>query len=286
MIRQDKNTTVSCHPGCTQVLSDVKHLVYNRVPKCGSRTTRYLFARLAKENKFIYIYGKGGEKGYNDNEIAQLSVSKALQSTESGIYIKHMDFINFKTLGLSKTYLYLNLIREPLARFVSAFYFYRTPSKVVKKGHSVDRVNVTLNKCVETNYKECTQAEHIFRIVPFFCGYDPRCHVPSQWALNQAVKNVETYFPVVGYLENYNQFLELLEYVWPQFFHGARNTYTNMMRGSNLFYKHPTVKMEKLSPENTEIMKGRMGLEYDFYYYIKQRFHCMFKNICSEQSKT
>ena len=286
MNRQDNDTTASCHEKCTQVLSDVKHLVYNRVPKCGSRTTRHLFANLSGKNNFVVNYAFGGEKYFNGNTEAQVNVSRILQSTESSIYIKHMHFINFLTLGLSKTFLYVNLIRDPLDRFQSAFYFYGRSHKSERIRLPRQPSNTTLNKCVETNHKKCTQPEHIFRIVPFFCGYDPRCRIPSQWTLNQALKNVETYFPVVGYLENYNQFLELLEYVWPQFFHGARNTYTNMMRGSTLFYKHPTVKTEKLSPENTEIMKGRMGLEYDFYHFIKQRFHCMFKNICNKLGKT
>ena len=207
-----------------------------------------------------------------------------MQRNETSVFIRHMHFIDFLQHGLSETFLYMNLIREPLARFVSYFYYYKEPDKMHLIKLPKEAANVSLNECVETNFKKCIQPEFIFKMIPFLCGYDSQCYVPSKWALYQAMKNVEKYFPVVGYLENYDQFLELLEYVWPQFFDGARDVYKDMMEKRSAFYKHATVKEEKLSPEHTEIMKARLSLEYDLYYFIKQRFHCIFKNICRNKS--
>ena len=62
--------------------------------------------------------------------------------------------------------------------------------------------------------------------------YDIICYVilsfrkPSIEALSLAKQNVERYYAVVGYLENFPQFLEVLQTTLPQFFSNVTQFYS------------------------------------------------------------
>ena len=55
---------------------------------------------------------------------------------------------------------------------------------------------------------------------------------PSYAALELAKRNVHMYYPVVGVLEMFNEFLHALEVLMPRYFDGARVMYSKM-RGKN-----------------------------------------------------
>ena len=58
----------------------------------------------------------------------------------------------------------------------------------------------------------------------FFCGYSEDCkRHNSQWALSEAVRNVEKWFDVVGVLEEFDKSLMVLDHVIPEFFAGVRD---------------------------------------------------------------
>ena len=268
-----------CTKSCTLALSRVKHLIYNRVPKCGSRTTRHLIKRLSLKNGFILnYYQKGVNMSYRTTLDEQKEIARLIERKKNSLYIRHVHFIDFQKLGVPHIYNYLNLIREPLQRLTSQYYYIRKQNLYKAKGLTLERVKMTFNECVEKGHYECRDPDHIFKIIPFFCGHSPNCTIPSRWALEQAIKNVQLYFPVVGYLENMQQFLKLLELAWPQFFTGAIKVYSKMMQGNSAsFYKHVSLKAEPLTPTNERIMKTRLALEYEFYNFIRQRFDNCFK---------
>ena len=78
--------------------------------------------------------------------------------------------------------------------------------------------NMTFDQCVLTGNEECIDSGYIFRMIPLFCGMDDFCFQPSRRTLNQAKINVAIYYPLVDYLENLQQFFELAEMIWLQFF--------------------------------------------------------------------
>ena len=108
----------------------------------------------------------------------------------------------------------------------------------------------TLDECIEKKIAYCSNAQIIdFTVARYFCGQDAicryrvtlrsrhtferlllfsnktdpfhvisRCRNPSRAGLELAKRNVERFYSVVGYLENFPQFLEVLQEIFPQFF--------------------------------------------------------------------
>ncbi len=67
---------------------------------------------------------------------------------------------------------------------------------------------------------------------PYFCGNKDECREHgSLWALEQAIKNVDKFYPVVGLLENLNGTLALAEKKLPLFFAGAYEAYNSQWKG-------------------------------------------------------
>lgn len=178
------------------------------------------------------------------------------------LLFQHIHFINFTQFDEDLTTpFYLNLIRDPVEHYISWYYYRRTskllPSvlgplkwfdykaynkqpKKYKDVHFTEcsdcaryfsssdwlkTQDMTFEQCVLSDNEECRDASYTFRMIPFFCGMEDFCVKPCQASLNKAKQNVNRYFPVVGYLENMQGFLELCEKVWPQFFRGATKVY-------------------------------------------------------------
>lgn len=140
---------------------------------------------------------------------------------------------------------------------------------------------MSFNVCVESNHEECSSSEYTYRMIPFFCGSDYHFVTPSEKSLAQAKRNVVKYIPVVGYLENCIQYLELCEVIWPQFFTRT----ARMVR--NYTSKHDNFNLKRAQHKPSEKkrgMKGRLGLEYRFYEWVKQRFSCMYEHYAYNKS--
>ena len=135
--------------------------------------------------------------------------------------------------------------------------------------------------------------------------------------MEQAKKNVENYL-VVGILEEYDDFIKVLEKLLPNFFHGAYkqsktpgimkyhciiiNEWIGLLfryflrfsaNNNELFLTvsilDPSVvpksvlsltrKKQKPSERVLAIAKEYMKLEYEFYDFIKERFHKLKKSL-------
>ncbi|XP_033124471.1 uronyl 2-sulfotransferase-like isoform X2 [Anneissia japonica] len=97
--------------------------------------------------------------------------------------------------------------------------------------------------------------------------------LPGRTPLEMAKLNVERDFIVVGVLEELDDTFAVLEKMLPRFFTGAveylrspGNTFTR--NRSATVTKHKEVP----SDEVRTILLKQMSLEYEFYYYIKDRF--------------
>ena len=69
---------------------------------------------------------------------------------------------------------------------------------------------------------------------PYFCGQLLECRrLGSTWALEEAIRNIEEYYPVVGILENLVGTFQVLEAKLPRFFSGLEQLYLDL-EGTNL----------------------------------------------------
>ena len=65
----------------------------------------------------------------------------------------------------------------------------------------------------------------------------------SKWALNQAMRNIDAFYPVVGILEDMNSTLSVLQSRLPKFFRGIVKIYRDKLKGK--MFKVITDKLRK-----------------------------------------
>ena len=141
---------------------------------------------------------------------------------------------------------------------------------------------MTFDECVKAKKPECTKDKFLFTIIPHFCGQHDFCLKQSRTALIHAKQNVIKYFPVVGYLEEFDKLVELLQLVWPKFYRGSVRLYSQIKDQPRT--RHRTVNMKKPNEVTREALMPRLGLEYDFYKFIKYRFHCMYEQYLGKKT--
>ncbi|EEC07295.1 heparan sulfate 2-O-sulfotransferase, putative [Ixodes scapularis] len=168
-------------------------LLYNRVPKCGSTTLVHLLRRLSKSNGFSHVHSKT----YNQRLLSPEQQAQFVRDMSAApapySHDRHIYFVDFGQFGRPSP-AYVNVIRDPVDRLVSSFYYRR--------------------------------ATHRSLMMPYFCGHDVRCTtVGDPWALRTAMEHVDRHFVVVGVLEDMNATLALLERRLPAFFRGALQLY-------------------------------------------------------------
>ncbi|XP_065837792.1 uronyl 2-sulfotransferase-like [Oscarella lobularis] len=255
-------------------------IMYNRVGKCGSRTTLELLKVLADRNDFVLATSDiNNQKAITVQEQIDL-VNYIYQLPIPFIYSRHLFFIDFQKYG-ALPLVHINIIRDPIERFVSNFYYKRFGDN--RENHTVKfserRVARTVDECVQFAHHECT-SKRLFYITPFFCGQEPACFEPGMWALNRAKTNVIEKYLVVGLLEEYEDTLRVFERLLPRHFHGVVD-----------LYKHPgaetgarintTATKKKVMPslETRRILRFRMHFDYEFYFFVQERFQALKKEL-------
>ena len=264
-------------------------LIYNMVPKCGSLGVRGILSKSGNklhQGNYNIGYDYLAPFHHKTEHLLQMITDdlNGHMSKKHGkhIYQKHLHFIDF-SIANQRTPYYMNVIRDPVDHHISLYYFQRENRKLkmfapwhllvenTTKGRDV-RMDRSYDDCVKTNDMECSSDDFLFTIIPFFCGQEVHCLKPSRRALEQAKGNVDKYFPLVGYVENLGDFFKLGQVLWPQFFNGSYQNYS-----SGKFTSHKTkARRTEPSDEVKQIMRKKMSLEYEFYEWIKQRFHCMY----------
>ena len=202
-------------------------LIFNRLMKCGSSTMNSIISKLqtnqiATNQPSFYFHSQNGIEWRRTKSIdLYQSLQKILKdSNQSRMIIEgHFEWKSFESIKTSQME-YFQLLRNCPDRHTSNF-FYRLPSH----GKKIDLTTLTclLNEsCVE-------QIEDINSMIPddysiSFCGK------PCQ--ANQAIEFVKPKqgkFILVGLLEYFIQFLEILECVYPTFFSNVMNL-PNLLR--------------------------------------------------------
>lgn len=138
--------------------------------------------------------------------------------------------------------IYVNLVRDPVERVISWYYYVRAPWYYVERKQVFPDLPlpdpVWLRKdfesCVLSGDRECKYLEGEThegigdhrRQSLFFCGHDEMCTpFNTLGALEKAKYAVEKHYAVVGVLEDLNSTLTVLEKYVPKFFSGASTVF-------------------------------------------------------------
>ena len=279
--------------------SSVKQVFYNMVPKCGSKSMRFVTNNLSFVHKFRTCQGFTQPYSTANYHLASLEILNTarglLKLKEPWIYFKHLNYINFTIYKSKLKPVYINLVRDPIDRLESFFYYRRAINKRRKvtyhgpvfaaffSGSSgadkYRRAKMTFSECILTSDPECTDVRFTWTIIPHFCGQHYICLTPTRNALNLAIKNVLTEYAVVGHVSKYVEFLEVLEVILPQYYEGAVDSHNHLKKLEK--YSHKTaLEAPKLSKEARDALMNddTIKLEYEFYNFIIKRFKIVYKS--------
>ncbi|KAK7907788.1 hypothetical protein WMY93_016400 [Mugilogobius chulae] len=107
-----------------RVLKFPSQVVYNRVGKCGSRTVVMLLKLLAEKHHFNLV----SSEIHNKTRLSkheQVALMKNITSIpEPFLYTRHVHFLNFTSFKIEQP-VYFNIIRDPINRFLSNYFFRR-----------------------------------------------------------------------------------------------------------------------------------------------------------------
>ncbi|MBN3271658.1 UST sulfotransferase, partial [Polyodon spathula] len=270
-------------PPLPRVLPFPSQVVYNRVGKCGSRTVVLLLRILSERQDFNLVASDIHNKTrLTKHEQADL-VKNISTIPQPFLYTRHVHFLNFTRFGIEPP-VYINIIRDPINRFLSNYFFRRFGDWRGEQNHMIrtpgmknEERYLDINECILENYPECSNPR-LFYIIPYFCGQHPKCREPGEWALERAKQNVLENFLLVGILEELEDVLLLLERFLPHFFKDVVSIYKSP-EYKKLGNMTVTVRKHTPSLEALQVLYQRMQYEYDFYYFIRDQFHLMKKKI-------
>ncbi|XP_053957226.1 heparan sulfate 2-O-sulfotransferase pipe-like isoform X2 [Anastrepha ludens] len=270
--------------------AEIDIVLFNRVPKVGSQTLMGLLKFLAKRNGFEARRDKPSlmETIMLTPNFELSLVDEIMEEGDATSYSKHVAFIDFGRLDMPWP-IYINLVRHPVERLISWFYYVRAPWYIVERKKNFPKeyrvpniawLKKSFDSCILKHDAECIFAQgdkkglgDHRRQMLFFCGQNNELCMPfnSYQAMQQAKRNVENHYAVIGTWEETNITLTVLEHYIPRFFAGATETYYKAE--NNLHQVNRNSIKPSVSQEVREILHKNLTNEIEFYNFCKQRLY-------------
>ncbi|XP_037927264.1 heparan sulfate 2-O-sulfotransferase pipe-like [Teleopsis dalmanni] len=268
--------------------ADINVVLFNRVPKTGSVQLIELMRNLGKVHNFDVDVDpqQAGIRPLLD-EYEESDFIDNVENIEDGnIFVSHVNYLNFTKYDKPRP-IYINMVRDPVERVISWYYYIRAPWIFVPNRRKNNRpmpnaqwVNTEFDQCVMSGEKVCTFIEGSFlervgdhrRQTLFFCGHNERKCMPfnSQIPLEIAKRNVEKEYAVVGTWEDTNITLTVLENYIPHYFKGATKMYYS---GLNNDIQNSNPMKPIISEHIKDLVRKNFTREIEFYQFCRQRLH-------------
>ncbi|PIK60064.1 putative uronyl 2-sulfotransferase isoform 2 [Apostichopus japonicus] len=163
--------------------------------------------------------------------------------------------------------LYINVVRDPVARYVSAYYFAVNGDNggTMPKGKR-QMENITIDEAVKqrTKWKGTTKLSSFFTERTNDTASD-KIH------LERAKSTIEKHYTLVGVAEEMDKVTRLLEILIPGMFPGLNKIYTDDYE--EVRKRFATKGKMEPSRETIAILRQALKYDYELYLYIKQRFY-------------
>ncbi|XP_037827682.1 heparan sulfate 2-O-sulfotransferase pipe-like, partial [Lucilia sericata] len=260
-------------------------IFFNRLEKVGSQSMIVFLEALADANNFVaHIMKQNAYVRLTYTEEEEKAMAEDLDDVEEVMsYTEHTNWINFTKYDLPKP-IYINLVRHPLRKTMSAYYYNRRPEvyeyykKKYNRTMSAKEIRMSFNDCVKEGKRpECKfDSKNPFnadwrRAALHFCGNKNVCkQFNSQTATQIAKRNIEQDYAVVGTWEETNITLSVLEHYIPRFFKDATKIFYSDV---NRFRKNVTPHKSELEPEVEAKLKIQFAFEIELYNFCMQRLY-------------
>lgn len=254
---------------------DAPTIIYNRVPKTGSTSFVGIAYDLCERNRFHVLHLNVSKNSHILSLVDQMRFISNITNwneMKPAFYHGHLAYLDFARFGIGWRPLYINIIRDPLERLVSYYYFlrngdnFRPHLRRRKAGH-----RETFDECVANRGDDCAEKD-LWMQIPFFCGHSAECWVVgSEWALQMAKHNLVSNYFLVGITEELGEFVAALEAALPEYFLGA----TDLFNTGNKSHLRKT--FSKVPPSPNTVKKIHEStiwkMENEFYEFAKEQFH-------------
>ncbi|OQV15820.1 Heparan sulfate 2-O-sulfotransferase 1 [Hypsibius exemplaris] len=205
-------------------------VLYNRVPKTGSTSFTGLAYDLCSRNKFNVLHLNTSKNAHVLSLADQMRFAQNITRwTEKhpALFHGHLAWFDLTAFGVPRLPVYINIVRDPIDRLVSYYYFLRYGDDFrpyLSRRRQGDRKSI--DECVTEQGKDCDPMNMWLQGDAIFL---PRCRLlgaPGNfWALEQAKLNLANKYFLVGVTEEMEDFVALLEATLPSMFRGASDLY-------------------------------------------------------------
>uniref|UniRef100_H2ZBE7 Heparan sulfate 2-O-sulfotransferase 1 n=1 Tax=Ciona savignyi TaxID=51511 RepID=H2ZBE7_CIOSA len=248
-------------------------VLYNRVPKTGSTSFCNLVYDLTKINNMyclhVNITKNNLKVAIGDQYNLALNMTRWVER-KPALYHGHFGYFSFAQFGFPEP-MYINILREPLERLISFYYFirygddYRKGLRRTKQGDKT-----TFDECLAQNGHDC-QPRALWLQIPMMCGQSAECwKVGSQWALDQAKRNLVHRYTLVGVTEQIEDFVVVLESIEPRMFKGIIDKFRTGSKSHirKTIHKEPPSEAALKTIKNTKTYR----MEKEFYDFAVRQF--------------
>jgi len=277
--RRNSRTPSEYIQGDAGYVTEVDDLVviYNRVPKTGSTSFAGVAYDLCIKNKFNVLHINITKNFHVMSLADQMRFANNVtnwHAKKPAFYHGHFAYIEFSRFAISARPIYINVIRDPIERLISYYYFLRNGDNYrpyLKRRRSGNKE--TFDECVSKDGSDC-DPENLWIQIPFFCGHAAECWIPgSRWALEMAKLNLVQQYLVVGVTEELGDFVAVLEAALPRMFTGATDLFNSGKKGH---LRKTTNKIPPLPETISNLQRSDVWkLEQEFYDFAKEHFHAV-----------
>jgi hypothetical protein len=239
-----------------QCMKDPLVLVYNRIPKAGSTTLMSLVKKLSVENDFTMLT----PEPYFRHDKLLLAIFDAIKSRKRTLIVNHFFF---PELLYNDQVSYMNMMRDPVSRTVSDFYYLRSVDARGNRAvsYSKEHGDISIDECYSgtTEYSTVCEIPGNYQ-TSFFCGREGHpCHNDVRMKETLGLQNMKQHYRV-GIEERYEETLAMLEQSYPRFFKGISSIYKGLRKTSLNANKHPSA-----SDRVVERIKSLNKVDYSLY---------------------
>ncbi|XP_050742005.1 heparan sulfate 2-O-sulfotransferase pipe isoform X8 [Drosophila biarmipes] len=217
-------------------------IFYNRLEKTGSQSMTRLLKHLGDLHGFSTFRNivRPSRPMTDSDEDERDLVDQLFELGEYGAYVEHANWVNFTKHGSPRP-IYMNMIRDPIQKVISAYYYQRHPLIFAQSLMRNPKKRIQTKKYFDTTFNDCVRnreppycvfdAHNPFngdwrRFSLHLCGNSEICtHFNSETTTQIAKMNVEREYAVVGSWEDTNVTLAVLEAYIPRYFANARSVY-------------------------------------------------------------